>query len=178
MLNEFLDFNVTMDYLANSASTALGSMLGKVKSNQDLGYLSHTKLFDSLVVPILDYRCGTWSTGQNCKNFDQIQNGVICYYLGVPRTSPIVGIEGDMGWILGIVRCDVKSLHFYNQLMWLPNTRLPRKLYNIDKVRNGPWSKNLEELAKCVDALAEWNRNELINIKKTKVILIESYNNV
>ena len=77
MLNEFLDFNVTMDYLANSASRALGSMLGKIKSNQDLGYLSHTKLFDSLVAPILDYGCGTWSTGQNCKNFDQIQNRVI-----------------------------------------------------------------------------------------------------
>ena len=83
-----------------------------------------------------------------------------------------------MGWILGIVRWDVKSLRFYNQLMRLPNTRLPRKLYNIDKVQNGPRSKNLEELAKCVDALAEWNQNELINIKKAKAILIESSNNV
>ena len=166
VLTELLDYNVTIDHLVNSASRALGSVIGKTKSNQYLGYASYTKLFDSLVCPILDYGSGVWNTGLNCKKLDQIQNRAIRYYLGVPRTSPIAGIEGMMGWTPGIVRRDLESLCFYNQVIKLPDTRLPKILYDMDKAHNGLWSNNIENIAKCAGAHDEWLRNEQISIKK------------
>ena len=66
MLNEFLDFNVTAKMVAQSASRALGLLIAKYKSAGGMPYDVYTKLYDSLVWPVISYGAAVWGHA-NCK---------------------------------------------------------------------------------------------------------------
>ena len=54
-LDEHLDYNKCVSGLADSAGRALSGILSKITALRDCGYKTYTKLFDSGVVPILNY---------------------------------------------------------------------------------------------------------------------------
>ena len=98
-LHYSLNNNTTIEKLALRGSRALSQIIGKTKEAYNLNYESFTTLFTSMVCPILDYGCGAWNSGTDCKKLDQVQMRAIRYFCGPqdPRTSPICGLEGDMG---------------------------------------------------------------------------------
>ena len=55
VLDEFLDYNVTADVLADAAGRALGAVIGKTKQFRDLGFNTFSKLVNSGVTPVLNY---------------------------------------------------------------------------------------------------------------------------
>ena len=57
VLDEFLDFDMTVNTLSRSGGKALGSIYSKFKLNNGFGFNTYTKLF---VVPILDYCSGVY----------------------------------------------------------------------------------------------------------------------
>ena len=60
VLSEFLDYNVTAKAVAASANRALGLVIAKCKI---LGGVTHnvfSKLYESLVLPIVEYGAGIW----------------------------------------------------------------------------------------------------------------------
>jgi hypothetical protein len=44
--------------LADSASRALGGVIGKTKTLKDIGYATYSKLYQTCVCPVLDYSAG------------------------------------------------------------------------------------------------------------------------
>ena len=48
-------FSFHCDYLAKGAGPALGKLVSKIHNFKDFGFKSYNKLFESRVVPILDY---------------------------------------------------------------------------------------------------------------------------
>ena len=105
-----LDASLTMNNLVQAGSRALSQIIGKTKNNYDLGYKTYSKLFDTMVCPILDYGCAAWNTGLDCKKLDQVQFRAVRYYCGVPRSTPLSGLEGKIGWTPGIVRRDLECI--------------------------------------------------------------------
>ena len=82
--------------LAESAGRALCSMYNKYKINRGFGYSTYTKLYESGVVPILDYCSSVW--GYNVLDkIDTIQNRAIRLFLGVHRFAANKAINADMG---------------------------------------------------------------------------------
>ena len=59
------------------------------------------KLYETCVVPIMDYNCSVWGNYQN-KRGKNIQLSAQRYFLGVHNKAPIDGISGD---ILLCVNC-------------------------------------------------------------------------
>ena len=55
IIDEFLDYNVTVKHISKHASRALGSIIAKSKSLGGLPFKCFSKLYDSLVLPILTY---------------------------------------------------------------------------------------------------------------------------
>ena len=106
VLSENLDMCVTVENMAKAGTRALGQLIGKTRSNYDLGYNSFTTLFNSCVIPVLDYGVGAWHSikADVHKKTDQIQQRAVRYYCGLPRSTPILGLNADMGWIPGEVR--------------------------------------------------------------------------
>ena len=73
VLNEFLDFTVTCNNLAQSASRALGEINSKFEVLKNLGFSTYSKMYDTCVVPILDYCSSVWGFGQHVQ-CDAIQH--------------------------------------------------------------------------------------------------------
>ena len=58
--NEFLDFNVTAKMVLQSASRALGFLIAKFKALGGMPFEVFTKLYDSLVGPVIAYGVAIW----------------------------------------------------------------------------------------------------------------------
>ena len=59
-INEFLDFNFTAKIVSQSAGRALGLLIAKFKALGGMPYNVFTKLYDSLVWPVISYGAAIW----------------------------------------------------------------------------------------------------------------------
>ena len=81
-------------------------------------YPVFTKLYESLVQPILDYGSAILGHKQyQC--IQAVQNRAARYFLGVNREAPLAGVQGDMGWVTGA------------QKMWTASFRQWFRLANL-----------------------------------------------
>lgn len=55
VLNEYLDYNVTTKAISQSASSTLGLVIAKCKVIGRVPYNVYSKLYDSLVWPVINY---------------------------------------------------------------------------------------------------------------------------
>ena len=62
ILTEHLDYAVTVKSVSQVASRAFGSLVCKFKHFGGFPYVTYSKLYDSLVWPIVDYSCSIWGT--------------------------------------------------------------------------------------------------------------------
>ena len=140
IFDEHMNFDSCETTLTESAGRALSSIISKFYTYKNIGYNVYTKLFDSYVWPILDYCSSTWSYGKYKKS-EQILNRAIRYYLGVHKSVPILGIQGDMGWVLPKYRYYISMFRYWNTLTKMENSRLTRKIfeYNMQYISDNNW---------------------------------------
>ena len=96
-MHENLDFSETAEVLSQAGGRALGVMISKIHGFKDVRYNTYTKMFNSCVVPVIDYCSGILGFKQ-FNTIDTLQNRAIQYFLGVHRFTPILAINGKMGW--------------------------------------------------------------------------------
>ena len=97
-LYDTVDFSETVSGLSKSASRALGVITSKYFTHDGLDYKTYTKLFDSMVCPIMDYGCEIWGARKgDC--MDVIQHRAMRTFLGVGKCAPLPMMYGDMYWI-------------------------------------------------------------------------------
>ena len=87
-------------------------------------------MFNSCVVPVIDYCSGIWGFKQFNK-IDTLQNIAIRYFLGVHRFTPILAINGEMGWTLSIHRRWVNMIRLWNRLISMDDNRLTKCVITI-----------------------------------------------
>ena len=97
-INEFLDFNFTAKIVSQSAGRALGLLIAKFKALGGMPYNVFTKLYDSLVWPVISYGAAIWGD-RSFSCIDAIQNRAMRFFLGVGKYTPTAAVSGDMGWI-------------------------------------------------------------------------------
>ena len=168
VLDSSLDFGVTAAVLAESAGRALGTIYSKFKSNKGLGYETYTKLYNSGVIPILDYCAGVWGFGNHDK-INTVQNKAIRYYLGVHRFAPNLAINGDVGWYSSSTRRKVEMIRLWNRLQNMDNSRLTKKVFLWDKdlcTRN--WSSDVKRISDEAGCLETFMDSVYIDVRMVK----------
>ena len=96
-----------------------------------MGYKTFTTMFHSGVVPVMDYCSEVWGYGRyECCN--KIQNRAMRYYLGVHTKAPIIGMQGDMGWILPKFRRYINLFSYWNYVNSLDDDRLTTFIFYRD----------------------------------------------
>ena len=130
-LDQYLTFEKSTTVLANAAGRALGSMINKYKSMGEMGYNTYTKLFESLVCPVMDYGSSIWG-GKSYDCLNNVFNRAQRFFTGVHRLCPIDGFTGDMGWVSNRVRWKVDALRLWNRLLKTDNSRLVYKIFEWD----------------------------------------------
>ena len=96
VLNEFLDFHEIAQTVDMSASKALGQIISKSRAFGGFHYSTFTKLYDSMVWPIINYSAPLWGDRSfSCIN--AVHNRSMRYYLGVGKYTPNEALIGEMG---------------------------------------------------------------------------------
>ena len=169
IFDEFLDYNATAAVLADSAGRALGAIYNKYKVNKGFGYETYTKLYESGVVPILDYCSGVW--GYNfLEKIDAVQNRAIRLFLGVHKFAPNAAINADMGWVSCRTRRHVNMLHLWNRLVSMDDSRLTKAIFLWDKTKSG-WCKNIKEILYNINCSEYFDNTAVIDLGVAKKLL-------
>ncbi len=97
VLTEHLDYKVTAKMVSQAASRALGLIIAKDKSYGGMPYKCFTKLYDSMVLPIINYGSSIWGTSEH-SCISAVQHRANRYFMGLGKYAPNGAIIGDMGW--------------------------------------------------------------------------------
>ncbi|VDI82666.1 Hypothetical predicted protein [Mytilus galloprovincialis] len=132
VINEHLDYKVTTNELVSSGSRSVGSLVSKYFAMDGMYFDTYTKIFDSTVLPILEYGSDVWGH-KHYDSLERLQYRAIRTFLGVSLTTPIPAITGDMGWYPIHHRIQVNIVRLYCRLVKLPDTRICRKVFLWDQ---------------------------------------------
>ena len=174
-LNEFLDYNVCAQELAEAGGRALGAIIAKFKTFKNIGFETFSKLYNSGVIPISDYASAIWGY-RNSGHAEKIQNRACRYFLGVNAKTPLSALHGDMGWTRPKYRMYLNILRFYNRLIKMKNDRLTFSIfeYDLQNISNDNWSGDLENILEDINM----HENMIlgsevdINVAKEKLLIL------
>ncbi len=90
-------------------------------------------MYHSYVVPIMDYGSGVWGY-HNSEAGDKIQFRAIRYFLGIHPKSPLLALEGDMGWNSCKIRQLINMICVWNRLINMDENRLTKRVFKWDYI--------------------------------------------
>ena len=128
-LNEHLDFQSCIKPLADSGRKALALLMSKSKQFGNFPYEVFTSLYESLVVPRLDYAAGIWGY-KSFPTVQTIQNKAIRCVMGVGKNCPVDLLEGDSGWIPVWCRHQLEVFKLWYRLSNMDDSRLTKQIFN------------------------------------------------
>ena len=128
LLNEFLDFKVTADHVAKSASRALGLLIAKFKAFGGMPFVSYRKLYHSLVLPIVHYGSAIWGH-QQFSSINAVHNKACRYFLGVGEYTPNAAVHGDTGMTPPEIDQWVAITRQWCRLVNMSSDRLNKKIF-------------------------------------------------
>ena len=140
-LNEFLDFNVTAKAVAQSASRALGLLIAKFKCMGGMPYDVFTRLFDSLVWPVISYGASVWGT----KSFSciaAVQNRAMRFFLGTGKYTPNAAVYGEMGWQPTNIKQWKSVCIYWNRMVHMDISRINKRVFLWSDRNAGRGCKN------------------------------------
>ena len=149
-INEFLNYNVTAECLADSAGRALSSIITKMIKNGGFPFNVYSVLYDACVTSISDY--ASEITGYT--QYDsavQLHTRAIRAYLGLPKNSCSVGVLSEVDWLLPEYRTQLKMIRQYSRILNMDNSRLTKQVYLWDRSLNdsntiSSWSSEVKHV--------------------------------
>ena len=126
--------NKMSEYLCMQAQKALFALSGKTKAA--LGYLPPTlaiKMFDTYVLPILEYNNMLWGKNTINLELEKIQLGYLKCLLGVRKQTPTLAIYAETGRFPLLVRQKVGAMKYWSRLVNLPHSDILHKCLIIQR---------------------------------------------
>ena len=105
-----------------------------------MAYDVYTKLYTSLVEPIIYHCLGIWGLTYYSK-INTVQNKACSYFLGVGKNAANLATRGDMGWTDCFVNQRLESCRLFCKLTNIPNDRLVKRIFTWSKSRGKCWEK-------------------------------------
>lgn len=176
MLDDVLDFKSCTELLSSSAGRGLGNIIEKSKNLKDLGFDTFDRLYKSCVCPILDYGAEVWGL-KECKLIDDVQNRAARFYLGVGKRTPLVGLQGETGWLPSRSRRVLSMVRYFNKIIGMDSDRLPRRVFEHCRYRDNTWVEDLHEEMNKLYLEFHWRTMSPVNLKDLKQQLFERAQN-
>lgn len=124
---------------------ALSALIAKAKEIGGLSYNTYTYLYNTLVVPIMEYSSCIWGF-EEYDDIDAVQNRAIRFFLGVGKNYPRAALQGEMGWIPASTRLNLQFISWWLKTNTLQEGRTSKsimdwsmKLAENDNFRNWCW---------------------------------------
>ena len=129
ILTEYLDYKFMADTVAKSASRALGFLISKSKSMGGVPFRCFTKLYDALVMSVINYGSSIWG-GKEFSSISSVHNRAGRYYLGLGRYTPNAALQGELGWKTPLQRHWSNIANQWSRLVNMPVSRLNKRIFN------------------------------------------------
>ena len=176
VFDEHLNFKENAVCLAQSGNRALGSVVAKYKKNTFIGFSTYTKIYNSCVCPIIDYGSAVW--GYNMyKEIDKVQQKAQRIFMGVHRFAPLLGLEGDTGWLSPKHRRWIEMVRFWNRMLLTQDNRLVKQLFAYDYERcergKNNWCSNVKEIFHKIDLSDKYTNKDTCDLRLVKKSLLD-----
>ncbi len=127
-LSEHLDYNVMVKVVAQSASRALGLLIAKYKSIGGMPYDFFTKLYDTIVHPVISYGAAIWGF-KSFACINAVHNRAMRVFLGTGDYTPTAVVSGDMGWTPSYVRQWKSTCGHWSRHVNMHNVRVNKRIF-------------------------------------------------
>ena len=111
---------------------------------------TYKKLFDTCVLPVLDYASAIWRF-KHYQKVETVLHKYIKTFLGTMKTTPTPMILGDFGEYPLIINRKINMIKYWLHLISTPPDRLMRKVYKLDKLNNRNWCADIRSILKQCD---------------------------
>ncbi len=135
VLDEHLNYHITAQMVAKSACRALGILIAKCKASGGMPYNVYTKLYDSLVQPIISYGAAIWGTTEYAC-IKSVQYKASRFYLGVGKYTPNTAVQGEMAWPFPQQRVGICITRAWCRFMNMAEHRLNKFIFDWSNSRN------------------------------------------
>jgi hypothetical protein len=146
-LNETLDYTQCANVMAGASSRALGGLVSRYYNMHGLHYDTYTKLYHSLVTPVMDYAAAVWGYKDHQK-LNTVQHRAMRCFLGVGKFTAIPALYGELCWSTPVHRRHVDMIRYFVKILNMDRDRLPYKTFMWDYNRNkrGTWSYEIKSI--------------------------------
>ena len=141
ILTEFLDYNVTAKVVAQSASRALGLLIAKSKCLGGLPFHVFSKLYDSMVWPVIAYGAAIWGD-KSFACINAVQYRAMRFFLGTGKYTSNAAVSGDMGWQPPVVRQWKVISQQWFRFLEMDNIRLNKTIFDWCNTKGNAGCKN------------------------------------
>ena len=144
-LNEHLDMKKTVRELCKSAGRALSALYTKFCHAGGMSYDVYTKLYTTLVEPVLFYGSGIWGINKY-KEVQYVQNKACKYFLGAGKNASNLATRGDMGWPSVTVTQRTEVCRLLLRMENMEENRIARLIHEWGKHQPKSWEKRVYKL--------------------------------
>ena len=151
-----------------AAHRALGLLIAKSKCNGGMPYECFTKLYDALVLSIINYGSAIWGA-KEYSIINSVHNRACRFFLGVGKYTPNAAVQGEMGWKLPAHQQWLSVTRSWCRLMKMSNTRLNKRVHvwTLDKAASGirNWAHDVTQFYNSINMDSLVNIDNNVNVK-------------
>ena len=181
-IDEFLNFNFTVEKHAEAAGRALAVVLTKMIKNGGFPYNLFSLLYHSCVTSISDYS-GPITGFSEYESLMKVHLRAIRAFLGLTKNACTAGVLSEVDFELPKYRTNIQMVRHYNRILSMEDHRLTKKIYLWDRALNernivSTWSNEIKDIFIQCNLEAIFNSNTKFNqqyvIDKMKACFKES----
>ena len=182
--NNKRDFHKDMfEYLTTQANKALFAL--KVDTKQNLGHIPPKlamQMFDTYIMPILDYNSIIWSKPTPTPEIEAIQITFLKIILGIRKQTPTPAVYAETGRFPLNIRHKNNVVKYWARLETMPDCSILNKCLNIQKqlhyANKSSWYSKVDTILKqCNIELTTDNELDNKYYEITTKIKLNSYQN-
>ena len=175
-------FNNHFKKAENSTNNAIGIIKNITTKLKECSWEAKTKLFDSLLLPVLFYGAQVWAM-ENPNGTESIQTNFYKQSLRIPFNSPGCTIRLEVGRTPLICEILKHTLSWTEKILSMPNDRYPKLCFNIlksmsQKNTGDPgfnWFSQVERIFHSFGYDNFWKNINLNSIKNQKDLLLHEF---
>ena len=108
-----------------------------------MDYGVFSKLYESLVEPVLFYGAGIWGLCEQ-KKINTVQNKACRYFLGLGKNAANIASQGDMGWTSCNMKQKIESCRLYFKIQCTDDNRLVKKVFRWSSTHGKSWESRFK----------------------------------
>ena len=176
-----LSFSAACNDLASKAKRALVIIIKQLKALDNYSLELFIKLFDSQVLPIMQYGSEVWGLDKNSILCEKTHLFAVKNFLNVDICTPNDLVYGEMKRYPITINFAINTIRYWLKVLEMDNRRLPKKaysmLFDLDSKGKHTWASNIRNtLCKYGFGYAWWGQgvgNKEMFLKNVKQRLID-----